>query len=53
MITSVEGEGQSRQMAELRLIVLLTGVGMLMEVVAQAQVGECVCMCSSAPSLSV
>ena len=40
MITGVKGEGQASEVAELRFVVLLAAVGMLMEVIAQAQVGE-------------
>ncbi|MNI33576.1 hypothetical protein D3C73_875340 [compost metagenome] len=40
MIARVEGERQTRQVAELRVVLFLTAVGVLMEVIAQAQVGE-------------
>ena len=41
MITGVEIEGQSRQVAELCFVVFFAAVDMLMEVVAEAQVGKC------------
>ncbi|MNN36173.1 hypothetical protein D3C81_1500570 [compost metagenome] len=40
MSARVESEGQSRQMAELRFIVFLAGVGLLMKPIAQAQIGK-------------
>ena len=40
MITGVEGESESCQVAELRFVVFLSAVGMLMEVIAQTQVGK-------------
>ena len=40
VIAGIEGEGQSRQMAELRFIVFLAAVGVLMKLIAQAQIGE-------------
>lgn len=40
MIPGIEGERQARQVAELCVVMLLATVGVLVKVIAQAQVGE-------------
>ena len=40
MIAGVEGKSQTRQMAELLLVVFFTVVSMLVKMIAQAQIGK-------------